>query len=350
MKELKIDKEFEKLIPKLTDEEFNQLEENCKEHGIQDSIKIWSDENIIIDGHNRYKIAEKNNLRYETEYMSFENRNKVIEWMLINQLGRRNLNNYDRSLLALKLENLLKITVKEKEKVRKISNDFDNVVKVDSEKINTRKELSKIAGISEGTLNKVKHIEEKATPKQKEKLRAGETTVNKIYQEINPHISQNSGDNEWYTPIEYIESSRKVMGSIDLDPATSIKANKIVKAKNIYTINENGLLNEWYGNIFLNPPYSVDLINKFIDKLIEELKNINQCILLVNNATDTIWFQKIVHFCSGICFPKGRIKFYKPNSNKCSPLQGQCFLYFGINIKQFYSEFSKIGRVFYNER
>jgi hypothetical protein len=174
--------------------------------------------------------------------------------------------------------------------------------------------------------------------------------LKKIQEKKNPHIVQNSGDNEWYTPIEYIESSRKVMGSIDLDPATSVTANEIVQAKNIYTINENGLINEWYGNIFLNPPYSVDLINKFIDKLIEELKNINQCILLVNNATDTIWFQKIVHFCSGICFPKGRIKFYKPNSNKCSPLQGQCFLYFGINIKQFYSEFSKIGCVFYNER
>lgn len=348
MKELKIDKEFEKLIPKLTDKEFFQLEQNILNNGIQDSIKTW--DNYIIDGHNRYKIAQKHNLDFSIQEMKFDNYDKVKVWMLINQLGRRNLNNYDRSVIALKLEEMYQKNVKEKEKVRKINNDFDNIVKVDSEKINTRKELSKIADISEGTLNKVKHIEQKATPEQKEKLRAGETTVNKIYQEINPHVSQNSGDNEWYTPIEYIEMSRKVMGSIDLDPATNIKANEIVQAKNIYTINKNGLINEWYGNIFLNPPYSVDLINKFIDKLIEELKNINQCILLVNNATDTIWFQKIVHFCSGICFPKGRIKFYKPNSNKCSPLQGQCFLYFGINIKQFYSEFSKIGCVFYNER
>ena len=184
MNNLKIDKEFEKLIPKLTDEEFFQLEENCKDHGIQDSIKIWSDENIIIDGHNRYKIAQKNNIQYETEYMSFDDRGQVIEWMLINQLGRRNLNNYDRSIIALKLEEMYKINVKEKEKARKINNDFDNVVKVKSEKINTRKELSKIADISEGTLNKVKHIEEKATPEQKEKLKNGEITVNKAYQDI----------------------------------------------------------------------------------------------------------------------------------------------------------------------
>ena len=139
MNNLKIDKEFEKLIPKLTDEEFFQLEENCKDHGIQDSIKIWSDENIIIDGHNRYKIAQKNNIQYETEYMSFDDRGQVIEWMLINQLGRRNLNNYDRSIIALKLEEMYKINVKEKEKARKINNDFDNVVKVKSEKIKYKK-------------------------------------------------------------------------------------------------------------------------------------------------------------------------------------------------------------------
>lgn len=347
MKELKIDKEFEKLIPKLTDKEFFQLEQNILNNGIQDSIKTW--DNYIIDGHNRYKIAQKHNLDFTTYPMDslLFTKNDVSEWMLINQLGRRNLNNYDRSVIALKLEEMYKKKAKENQGKR---TDLCQISDKSYNPIDTKKEIAEKAKVSHDTIAKVKHIEQKATPEQKEKLRAGETTVNKIYQEINPHVSQNSGDNEWYTPIEYIEMSRKVMGSIDLDPATNIKANEIVQAKNIYTINENGLINEWYGNIFLNPPYSVDLINKFIDKLIEELKNINQCILLVNNATDTIWFQKIVHFCSGICFPKGRIKFYKPNSNKCSPLQGQCFLYFGINIKQFYSEFSKIGCVFYNER
>jgi phage N-6-adenine-methyltransferase len=167
--------------------------------------------------------------------------------------------------------------------------------------------------------------------------------LKKIQEKNKPHVTQNTGDNEWYTPSEYIKAARKVMGTIDLDPATSKIANEIVKADKIFTINDNGLDKKWFGNVFLNPPYSSDLVSKFIDKLINELKNINQCILLVNNATDTTWFQKIVIHSTAVCFPKGRIKFYKPNSNKCAPLQGQCILYFGNKYSKFTNEFSKFG-------
>jgi hypothetical protein len=50
-----------------------------------------------------------------------------------------------------------------------------------------------------------------------------------------PHVSQNSGENEWYTPANYIEASRMVMGSIDLDPASSETANRTVCATAYYT-------------------------------------------------------------------------------------------------------------------
>jgi site-specific DNA-methyltransferase (adenine-specific) len=181
MNNLKIDKEFEKLIPKLTDEEFFQLEENCKDHGIQDSIKIWSGENIIIDGHNRYKIAQKNNIQYETEYMSFDDRGQVIEWMLINQLGRRNLNNYDRSIIALKLEGLYKIKAKENQGKR---TDLCQTSDKSYNHIDTKKEIAEKAKVSHDTLNKVKHIEKKADKEIKNKLKNGEITVNKAYQDI----------------------------------------------------------------------------------------------------------------------------------------------------------------------
>ena len=93
----------------------------------------------------------------------------------------------------------------------------------------------------------------------------------------------------------------------------------------------------------MNPPYSSDLIGKFVDKLIEQRENYNQAVILVNNATETEWFNKIVSIASAVCFPKGRVKFYMPDGKTGAPLQGQAIIYIGDNIKAFMDAFSLFG-------
>ena len=95
--ELKIKEEFKKLIPPLTAEEFKQLETNCIDEGIRDAIVTW--QGFIIDGHNRYKIATDWQLSFKTIEKAFESKYDVIDWMLVNQLGRRNLNETQKSKL-----------------------------------------------------------------------------------------------------------------------------------------------------------------------------------------------------------------------------------------------------------
>lgn len=68
---------------------------------------------------------------------------------------------------------------------------------------------------------------------------------------MHPFVMNNSGNSEWYTPSKYIEAARAVMGSIDLDPATTEQANKTICAKKYYTRETNGLLQEWHGNVWL---------------------------------------------------------------------------------------------------
>lgn len=160
------------------------------------------------------------------------------------------------------------------------------------------------------------------------------------------HVSRNSGENEWYTPKEIIEASRFVMGSIDLDPASSADADRIVKAGKIYTIAEDGLDQTWNGNIWMNPPYSQPLMGRFCRKLIDEYEceNVNQAIVLMNNATETQHGQLMLCNCAAVCFHKGRIKFTGPAGG--TPLQGQMILYFGSEdhkIEEFIKVFKKYG-------
>lgn len=161
------------------------------------------------------------------------------------------------------------------------------------------------------------------------------------------HVSQNTGVPEWYTPDEYLDAARKTLGGeIDLDPASSKIAQKRVKAKKHYVLDDDGLSKDWAGRVFLNPPYSSDFVGKFTTKLWEHYADgeVTAAILLVNNATETVWFQDAAYHASAICFPSGRIKFIDERGNSSgSPLQGQAILYFGKAEKRFISSFKLLG-------
>lgn len=162
------------------------------------------------------------------------------------------------------------------------------------------------------------------------------------------HVAHNSGENEWYTPPQYLEAARKVLGKIDLDPASSLVAQNNVKASRFFTITDDGLSQAWKGRVFLNPPYSKDLIERFSLRLTEfyESGNVSSAILLVNNATETQWFQKISPVAACICFPKGRIQYLDKHGKPANtPLQGQAFLYFGGKAEKFIEAFSGFGFV-----
>ena len=175
---IKIDDEFKKLIPPLSADEFKQLEENILSEGIRENIIIWN--GIIIDGHNRYEIAQKHGLEFKTSEKEFADRDSVKIWIIKNQFGRRNLSAYDRSRLALQLEPL----ISEKAKVKQIESGGAVPQKSAKPPIDTRAELATIAGVSHDTIAKVKTIELKATPEVKEKLSSGEVSINQAYKEI----------------------------------------------------------------------------------------------------------------------------------------------------------------------
>lgn len=163
-----------------------------------------------------------------------------------------------------------------------------------------------------------------------------------------PHVKNNSGDNEWYTPPAYIRAATEVLGAIDLDPASSAEANEIVGAQRIYTQGDDGLSQPWQGRVWMNPPYAQPLIEHFCEKLVEEFSagHVPEACVLVNNATETRWFQDMAREAAAICFPKGRVRFWQPGSEEPgAPLQGQAVLYFGGNPAGFLRHFAEFGVV-----
>jgi phage N-6-adenine-methyltransferase len=154
-----------------------------------------------------------------------------------------------------------------------------------------------------------------------------------------------AGENEWWTPALYIEAARKVLGAIDLDPATTLKANETVQAAQIFTRKDNGLEQRWDGRVWLNPPYAQPLIGQFISKLCGEYaeRHCTAAVLLTHNYTDTEWFHKAEKSAELLCFTRGRIAFLNPVGEPAAPTQGQCFFYFGDDRKAFREEFSRFG-------
>lgn len=161
-----------------------------------------------------------------------------------------------------------------------------------------------------------------------------------------PHVTNNSGNNEWYTPAEYIDAARDVLGTIDLDPASSDEANQVVKATTYYTINDDGLQQEWCGKVWMNPPYGAGIIDKFISKLVYHVNegDVSEAIVLVNNATETGWFGELASVASVVVFPQSRIRYWQPESGvRNTPLQGQAFIYIGNREDVFIDNFAQFG-------
>lgn len=73
---------------------------------------------------------------------------------------------------------------------------------------------------------------------------------------------------EWYTPAAFVESARIVMGGIDLDPASHEEANRTVRADVFYSAEQDGLSQQWFGRVFLNPPGG--LVGEFWRKALAE--------------------------------------------------------------------------------
>jgi len=184
--DLRIDPEFKGLIPPLTNEEYRQLEENILADGCRDPLVTW--QGVILDGHTRYEICRRHNLEFQTvPKLTIETREQAKVWIILNQLGRRNLEPFQRIELARQLKPSIAAKAKESQKRKPKS-----VLTISSKQkaIDTRKQIARAAGVSGDTLRKAEKIIETGTEEQKTALRTGKTadgsktSINREYKKI----------------------------------------------------------------------------------------------------------------------------------------------------------------------
>ncbi len=191
--ELKINNEIMECLPRLSKDELKSLEDNILKNGIREPLVVYK--GFIIDGHNRYSIAKKYNLPFETREYNFSSKNQALLWIIDNQLGRRNLTDYSRAELALKQKSFLASEAKQRQGSR---TDLENSnIKENSSKSSTAEQLASIANVSENTIKRAEYIQNNASAEDIDDLRKGEKSINKVYTE-----TRYNNDSEYREKVE----------------------------------------------------------------------------------------------------------------------------------------------------
>jgi transposase-like protein len=180
---IRIDPEFQSLIPPLTAEERGLLEERLLADGCRDALVIWRQDDgppILLDGHNRHAICQAHDLRFDVvEARGIASRDDAKAWIIRTQLARRNLEPYQRASLVLALEPLIAAQAKAQQGRRTdLSQNFGK----GGPPVHTDAELGKMVGLSDETIRKARLIEREADEPTKEALRQGQRSIHSVYQ------------------------------------------------------------------------------------------------------------------------------------------------------------------------
>lgn len=176
-----IDPEFEKLMPKLTSEEYEKLYEDIGIRGVRDKIVLWAEKNIILDGHNRYKIANELDCLLSYDFISCSSRDEAKIWIIKNQLGRRNLT---KAAKVMYLNEVLKPLLSAQAEARMKAGKADDNPPPISAGGEVRDEIAAEAGVGHSFVHQVETILTNGTPEQVDTIMTKEGTVNKTYNEV----------------------------------------------------------------------------------------------------------------------------------------------------------------------
>lgn len=192
-----INKELRDLIPPLSEEEYQQLEENIVAEGIRDPLVVWRQpdgHDMLIDGHNRWSISVHHaGIPFQVVHKDFVDMDEAKLWIINNQLGQRNLELVDKILLEDRKRGILAAQAEKK----KLSSLKQNTTTEDKKSCprtaqsreekrqnSTDYKIAKAAGTSEDTVRKVRAIKDSGDTELIENIRKGEISINQAHRQV----------------------------------------------------------------------------------------------------------------------------------------------------------------------
>lgn len=185
---LRINPEYEKMLPKMSEEEFAQLKASIQEEG--QHYSIVANENLeVLDGHHRFKACTELGIEPDFEVRKFEDKLFEKKFVIEANLRRRHLNNFQLVELAVPLLEIEKALAKKRQtKSEKNGRENQFGLAPDDAKPDFKGKAAEVvakkAGVSTRTFERGKKILENASEEDKQKLREGKTSISKVYREI----------------------------------------------------------------------------------------------------------------------------------------------------------------------
>lgn len=344
------------IFPLLAGDDFRALVEDIRENGQLEPI--WTYQGQIIDGRNRYMACRS--LGNEAATREWGGNGSLLDFVVSMNLHRRHLTSSQRAAIAVEMLPMLEAEA-EKRRRKKIGEyrSTGETTQLFEPSHGNGESAQHAAGLLDtnrqyvSDAKRLKHEE----PELYERVLAGELSIPEAKRHV-PGASQpvevtvfSHKSVEYFTPPEFVEAARSVMGEIDLDPASCDEAQQTVGAGTYYTKDTDGLSQPWHGRVWLNPPYSKTGARSnqeiWSRRLADEYKagSVTEAVLLVKAALGYNWFEELWYDWP-VCFVKTRLSFIRENGDDSGQSKmGTALMYFGENVDAFTDVFREFGRV-----
>lgn len=341
------------VFPWMDDASAAELREDIRKNGVLEPIVFL--DGAILDGRNRYMAARELGIEYpRVEYEGDD----PFGYVIAKNLHRRHLTESQRSIVASRLATkprgsnqhvgIPTSTLTQTQAAEQLKVSRDSVIA--ARKVTDEGAPELVAAVERGevSVNAAAGVATLPKDEQAELVGRGAGAVRAAATRVRTDRAAPSEEPEAATNgalglHDFIERARRVLGRIDLDPASDVLGQSIIKAE-LWFNKTNSLEREWDGCVWLTLPEP--LTQKFVCKLLDERDagRVKAAIVLTHSATQSAWFQRLAQSAAAMCFTRKPVRLSEMKSRKSTPSpQDQVLAYFGPDTAAFFDAFQGCG-------